>query len=46
MTINQADIWMVDFEPSVVSEVQKLRPAIIVNSDSVGRFDPKHKLLP
>jgi len=46
MNINQADIWMVDFEPSVGSELQKLRPAIVVSSDSVGRFDPKHKLLP
>ena len=41
MTINQAQIWMVDFEPSVGSEIQKLRPAIVVSSDSVGRFGLK-----
>ena len=41
MNINQADIWMVDFEPSVGSELQKLRPAIVVSSDSVGRFGLK-----
>lgn len=28
------DIWLVDFEPSVGHEYQKVRPALIVESDS------------
>lgn len=38
MSINQGEIWMVSFEPSVGSEIQKLRPAIIVSSDNMSRF--------
>ena len=38
MNINQGEIWMVNFEPSVGSEIQKLRPAIVVNDDRIGRF--------
>ena len=38
MNIKQGEIWMVCFEPSVGSEIQKLRPAIIVSSDKIGRF--------
>jgi len=41
MSINQAQIWMVNFEPSVGSEIQKLRPAIVLNSDNIGRFGLK-----
>lgn len=41
MSIDQAQIWMVNFEPSIGSEIQKLHPAIVVNSDSVGRFGLK-----
>jgi mRNA interferase MazF len=41
MNINQGEIWMVHFEPSVGSEIQKLRPAIVVNDDRVGRFGIK-----
>ncbi len=41
MNINQGEIWMVHFEPSVGSEIQKLRPAIVVNDDKIGRFGIK-----
>ena len=41
MNINQGEIWMVNFEPSVGSEIQKLRPAIVVNDDRIGRFGIK-----
>jgi mRNA interferase MazF len=41
MSINQGEIWMVHFEPSIGSEIQKLRPAIVVNDDRVGRFGIK-----
>ncbi len=38
MNINQGEIWMVNFEPSIGSEIQKLRPAIVVNDDKIGRY--------
>ena len=41
MNINQGEIWMVNFEPSVGNEIQKLRPAIVVNDDRIGRFGIK-----
>lgn len=41
MNINQGEIWLVDFEPSIGSEIKKLRPSIVVNDDRVGRFGIK-----
>lgn len=41
VNINQGEIWMIDFEPSVGSEIKKLRPAVVVNDDRVGRFGVK-----
>ena len=41
MNINQGEIWMVNFEPSIGSEIQNLRPAIVVNDDRIGRFGIK-----
>lgn len=41
MNIKQGEIWMVHFEPSVGNEIQKLRPAIVINDDSIGRFGLK-----
>ena len=41
LNINQGEIWMVNFEPSVGNEIQKFRPAIVVNDDRIGRFGIK-----
>ena len=41
MNINQGEIWMVNFEPSVGNEIQKFRPAIVVNDDRISRFGIK-----
>lgn len=38
MNIKQSQIWMVNFEPSIGNEIQKLRPAVVVNDDRIGRF--------
>ena len=35
---HQGDIWLVDFDPSVGHEYQKVRPALIVESDSYMSF--------
>lgn len=34
--MNTKEIWWVNFNPTVGAEVQKKRPAIIVNDNSVG----------
>jgi mRNA interferase MazF len=35
---SRGEIWLVDFDPAVGFEIQKLRPAIVVNLDSIGRL--------
>jgi len=34
----RGEIWSVNFDPSVGSEIQKLRPALVISVDSVGRL--------
>lgn len=34
--MNTKEIWMVNFNPTVGSEISKQRPAVIVNDDSIG----------
>ncbi len=41
MTINQGEIWMVEFFPKVGSEITKLRPAIVVSHNTIGRLPLK-----
>ncbi len=41
MNINQGEIWMVEFFPKVGSEITKLRPAIVVSHDTIGRLPLK-----
>lgn len=36
MNILQGEIWRVDFTPNIGAEIQKIRPALVVNHDSVG----------
>jgi mRNA interferase MazF len=31
-------VWLVNFDPAVGGEIQKLRPALIVSLDAVGRL--------
>ncbi|MEY4505010.1 MAG: hypothetical protein RL154_1307, partial [Pseudomonadota bacterium] len=38
MNINQSEIWLVNFEPSVGSEIQKTRPAIVFNNNCFSRL--------
>src|SRR4051812_24172525 len=32
----RGEVWLVDFDPSVGAEIQKLRPALVVSVDAVG----------
>lgn len=34
--MNTKEIWLVNFDPTVGSEISKKRPAVIVNDDSIG----------
>jgi len=35
--MNRGDVWWTDFEPAIGSEVQKIRPAVIVSNDAANR---------
>ena len=41
MNISQGEIWMVEFFPRVGSEIAKLRPAVVVSHDTIGRLPLK-----
>lgn len=34
--MNRGDIWLINLEPTIGSEIKKTRPAIIVNDDAIG----------
>jgi mRNA interferase MazF len=42
----RGEIWWVDFEPQIGSEIKKKRPAIIINSDPLGRHLPLKIVVP
>ena len=37
----RGEIWLVNFDPTVGTEIKKTRPAIVVSSDAVGRLPIK-----
>ncbi len=39
--MRHSEIWLVDFSPKVGQEIDKVRPAIIVNHDSMGALKLK-----
>lgn len=34
--MRRGDVWLINLDPTVGAEIQKTRPAIIVNDDAVG----------
>lgn len=34
--MKQADIWEIDLSPKIGAEIQKVRPAVIINDDAIG----------
>jgi mRNA interferase MazF len=36
--MNQGEIWVVDLEPTVGAEINKTRPAFIINDNRVGKL--------
>lgn len=41
----RSEVWLVRFDPSVGAEIQKERPAVVVNIAAVGRL-PLHIVVP
>ncbi len=39
--LKRGDIWLTNFDPIVGAEIKKVRPAIIVSSDGVGKLPIK-----
>ena len=34
----RGQVWKVNFDPTVGSEIKKLRPAVVINSDAIGKL--------
>jgi mRNA interferase MazF len=34
----RGEIWLVDFYPAVGAEIQKVRPAVVISMDTIGRL--------
>lgn len=41
ITPRRGEIWRIDFDPTRGSELRKVRPAVVISSDSVGRLPVK-----
>ena len=39
--MKQGEVWLVNLDPTVGSEINKSRPAVIVNDDTLGRLPLK-----
>ena len=37
-TPKRGEIWRIDFDPSLGAEIQKIRPAVVISKDTVGRL--------
>ena len=37
----RGEIWLVNFDPTVGAEIKKVRPAIVMSSDAVGKLPIK-----
>lgn len=36
--MKQSEIWLINLDPTIGSEIQKTRPALIVNDDALGKL--------
>ena len=39
-TVTRGEVYLVDFDPTVGSEIKKTRPAVIIQNDTANRFSP------
>lgn len=42
----RGEVWFVDFDPSVGTEIRKVRPALIISNDVANRVRTKVTLMP
>ncbi|MGH1396732.1 MAG: type II toxin-antitoxin system PemK/MazF family toxin [Trichormus sp.] len=40
-TPRRGDIWLANFDPTLGAEIKKIRPAVVVSSDGVGKLPIK-----
>jgi mRNA interferase MazF len=40
-TPKRGEIWLVNFDPTIGSEIRKIRPAIVISSDATGKLPIK-----
>lgn len=40
-SLKRGEIWRVNFDPTIGTEIKKIRPAVIISSDAVGRLPIK-----
>lgn len=34
----RGEIWLIDFDPAMGAEMRKIRPAVVINVDEIGRL--------
>lgn len=39
--VKRGEIWRVNFEPTIGSEIKKTRPAVVISSNSIGKLPIK-----
>ncbi len=39
--LKRGEIWLVNFDPTIGAEIKKIRPAIVLSSDTVGKLPIK-----